>query len=374
MKLLTSIIKLIIFLIIFNVIVQNNSAQTVSTQRLSKLDQSIQSGFDSLKTRKWSEAETNFEAADKIFEKEKQPSELLFDLIDIPDEDKSNPPTSSTEKQITGYRHTVATKQALLQFLSFTYQLDGKTAQAQKYHKAVYNLQGPLWGTSWRVFAPLFYKLFDTYVPGETGENAGHYQYLAANLLLDSGESLTTIFDLLQNAQKNLPKDAAVAALLANGFLQKRNPVEAKKQAELSLSIKPGVKSVLIDLATAEWLLEDFDNSVKHSEEAIKLDAEAPGPRMTLALNYIGKNDLPRALKEASRAVDLSRRHPFYLTVQAAVFEVSGNEKEAEKLLREAWKQGLPTFDDLDKWYINKQLREIVLKIVRRIDQIKGDT
>ena len=191
---------------------------------------------------------------------------------------------------------------------------------------------------------------------------------------MDSGGSLTTIFDLLQNAQKNLPKDAAIAALLANGFLQKRNPVEAKKQAELSLSIKPGVTSVLIDLATAEWLLEDFDNSVKHSEEAIKLDAEAPGPRMTLALNYIGKNDLPRALKEASRAVDLSRRHPFYLTVQAAVFEVSGNEKEAEKLLREAWQEGLPTFDDLDKWYINKQLREIVLKIVRRINKVKGDT
>ena len=131
MKLLTSIIKLIIFLIIFNISVQNNSAQTVSTKRLSKLNQSIQSGFDSLKTRKWSEAETNFEAAYKIFEKEKQPSELLFDLIDVPDEDKSNPPTSATEQQITGYRHTVATKQALLQFLAFTYQLDGKTAQAQ---------------------------------------------------------------------------------------------------------------------------------------------------------------------------------------------------------------------------------------------------
>ncbi len=369
------LIKSSIFLSIFCLLLfQNTSAQTVSAKKFSDLDKSIQSGFDSLKSRKFAEAATNFEAAYKTFEKEKQPSEMLFDLIDIPDEDKSEPPTNPAEKQNIGYRHTVATKQALLQFLAFTYQLDGKSAQAEKYFKEIYNLQGPLWGTSWRVFAPLFYKLFDAQVINKTGENAGRYQYFAASLLLDSGEKMLTVFEVLQKAQKNSPKDADVAALLANGYLQKKNPTEAKKQAELSLSVKPNIKSVLIDLATAEWLLEDFDNSIKHSEAAIKLDADAPGPHMTLALNYIGKNYIQTALKEASKAVDLSGRHPFYLTVQSAAFELAGNEKEAEKLLREAWQDELPTFENLDTWYINKKLRETVLKTVKRMESPKADT
>ena len=352
---------------------QTISAQTVSAKKISDLDKSIQAGFGFLKARKFADAATNFEAANKTFEKENQPSEILFDLIDVPDEDKSDPPTSPTERQFISYRHATATKQALLQFLAFTYQLDGKSTQAEKYFKEVYELQGPLWGTSWRVFAPLFYKLYDAQVSNETGENAGRYHYFAGSLLLDSGEKMLTVFEILQKAQKNSPKDADVSGLLANGYLQKKNPTEAKKQAESSLSVKPNVKSVLIDLATAEWLLEEFDNSIKHCEAAIKLDPVAPGPYMTLALNYIGKNDIQKALQEASKAVDLSRRHPFYLTVQSAANELAGNKTEAEKLLSEAWQNELPTSKDLDVWYINKKLRETVLITVKRMAAPKAD-
>lgn len=353
---------------------QATSSQIADRAELSKLDQAIQAGFDSLKAGQWNEAVMRFEAAQKVFEKEKQPSEFLFTLFTLPDEDNSAPPSSPEEKQITNYRHSVATKQALLQFLASAQQLNGNSAQAQKYDDAVYALQGPLWGLSWRIFAPRFHKVFDDYAKPGKGENFGRYQYLNAVLLISAGDELEKIFSLLQNAQQNLPKDAGIAAHLANAFLQKKNPKEGKRQAELSLSVKPDQKSVLIDLATAEWLLSDLDSSIKHAEAAVKLDTEAPGPRVTLALNYIEKNDLPRALKEAAAAVDLSRRHPFYLTVQAAAFEAAGNAKEAEKLLREAWKQRLPSYEDLDKWYINEKLRNLVLKIVRRLDTVNAET
>jgi hypothetical protein len=366
MKHTLSIGKLAFVLAVFVFfITQNVLSQDLSKKKLSKIDQPIQAGFESLTARKWSEAATKFEEAQRILDKEKEPSEILFTIISIPDEDNSVSPKTSQEKQILYYRHNMATRQALLQFLSFTYQLNGDSAQAQKYHDAVYALQGPLWGLSWRVFITPFYQVFNKLVETEKGENFGRYQYLAGVLLADAGEGMA--FDVFQIAQQNSPKDADIAGFLANGFLQKRNPKEAKRQAEMSLSIKPDKTSVLIDLAIAEWLLEDFDNSIKHAEAAVKIDAEAPGPHVTLALSYIEKNDFPRALKEAEIGTELSRRHPFYLTVQAAALEVSGNGKEAEKLLREGWKQNLPTYEDLNKWYINEKLRQTVLKIVKRI-------
>jgi Flp pilus assembly protein TadD len=283
-------------------------------------------------------------------------------------------PGNVAERQITGYRHSVATKQALLQFLSFAYQLNGNSAQAEKYHDAVYALQGPLWGLSWKLFVPRFYRLFDDRVKGEKGENFGRYQYLAATLLADAGDEFNLVFDVLLSAQKNAPTDGDIAGLLANSFLQKKNPKEAERLAKISLQLKPDQKAVLIDLATAQWLLNDFDNSIKHAEAAAVLDPQAPGPRLTLALNFIEKMNFPRALKESAAAASLSRRHPFYLTVQAAAFEAAGNSIEAEKLLSEAWRQKLPSYEDLDKWYVNEKLRRLVLKIAERLGAPKTGT
>lgn len=360
--------KSILFLIVLLIAVQNISSQASNKPKAPKIDQSFQAAFDALKARKWAEAIKSFEEAQKIQEKEKEPSVLLFTLFTLPDEDNS---PNEQESQIIRWRHSMATAQALVQFLSFTHQLAGNSAQAEKYFYALYDLQGPMWGLSWRIFAQRFCGVFNDFVKTEKGENFGRYQYYAAALLLDAGEKMETVFEILQSAQQNAPKDPDVAGLLANGFLQKRNPKEAKKQAEFSLSIKPGRKSVLIDLATAEWLLADFDNSIKHAEEAAKLDAKAPGPHLTLALNYIEKKDFPKALAEAETAVKLSNRHFFYLMVQAAAFEASGNSREAEKLLREAYKDELPSYEDLDIWYVNKTLRDLVLKIVERLSKPK---
>lgn len=368
MKSLTLPKTLSVLLIVFGFLsVQNAFPQTANKQKLTKIDQFIKIGFDSLKARKWVEAIGAFEEAEKILEKDKQPSEMLFTLFELPDEDNSVLPANAAEKQITDYRHSVATKQALLQFLSFAYQLNGNSAQAEKHHDAVYALQGPLWGMSWKLFAPRFYRVFDEQVKGEKGENFGRYQYLAATLLADAGDEFNLVFDILLSAQKNVPTDGDIAGLLANGFLQKKNPKEAERLAKLSLQLKPDQKAVLIDLATAQWLLNNFDDSIKHAEAAAVLDPQAPGPHLTLALNFIEKNNFPRALKESATAASLSRRHPFYLTVQAAAFEAAGNPEEAEKLLSEAWRQKLPSYEDLDKWYINEKLRRLVLKIAARI-------
>lgn len=332
----------------------------------SEIDELIHTGLEYVKTAKWKEAEECFEEANKIFEKEKQPSDWLFTQFTLPDEDGTQP-SSDRERQFIRFRHAMATKQALLQFLAFSYQLEGNSDQAEKYHDAVYGLQGPLWGTSWRIFAPRFCNVFAGFVKVENGENLGRYQYLSAMLMLDAGEEFKEVFELLKKAQQNSPKDVDIAAFLANGYLQNRDPKEAKRQAELSLSLKPDQASVLIDLSTAELLMDDLDNAIKHAEAAAKLDGSLPGPHVTLALAYIGKNQSSEALKEAAKAVELSRRHPFYLTVQAAVYESAGKAKEAEKLIGEAWEGQLPDYNDLDKWYISERLRAIVLKIVGRL-------
>jgi tetratricopeptide (TPR) repeat protein len=365
--------RLFLFLAFAVLFVQTAFTQTSERTKLSKLDQTIQAGLDSARAGKFSEAATRFEDAQKIFDKEKQPSEFLFTLFTLPDEDNSAPPTDPRALQIINYRHATATKQALLQFLAYANQLDGNSAQAEKYQTAVYDLQGVLWGLSWRLFAPRFYKVFDDKVKDGKGENFGRYQYLAAALLLDAGGEFDKVFSLLQSAQQNAPKNADVAGLLANAFLQKRNRAEAKRQAELSLSLKPDQKSVLIDLATAELFLNEIDNSIKHAEAAARIDAQAPGPRLTLALDYIEKKDFARGLKEAAAAVELSGRHPFYLTVQAAAMEAAGDFKGAEKILREVYGKEMPSFEDLDKWYINETLRNLILKTVKRIDKPKGD-
>lgn len=372
MKQLISTVKLTLFLTLFALVTaQNAFSQAIPKKATLDIDEAIQSAFDSLKARKWKEAIFDLDRASKIADKEKKASEYLFTLFTLPDEDSSYQPSSETERQIMGYRHAMATKQALLQFLAFTHQLNGNSAEAEKYQTAVYNLQSPFWGLSWRVFMPRFYKVFNDLVKDEKGENFGRYQYLAANLLLDSGSKMTEVFDILQTARQNSPKDADIAGLFANALLQKGNPQEARRSAEFSLSVKPDQLRVLIDLATAEWLLGDFDNSIKHATAAAKIDADMPGPHLTLAMNYIEKKDYPSALKEAAVAVELTNRHPFYLTVQAAAFEASGNQKEAEKLILEAWKEGLPTAEDLDVWYVNETLRKLILQISNRLSTAK---
>jgi hypothetical protein len=83
MKYLISTKKLTLLLTLL-ILITTQNAFTQNSRKLSKLDQAIQTGFDSIKARKWSEAAKSYEDAQKIQNKEKQPSELLFTLFTLP--------------------------------------------------------------------------------------------------------------------------------------------------------------------------------------------------------------------------------------------------------------------------------------------------
>jgi tetratricopeptide (TPR) repeat protein len=144
------------------------------------------------------------------------------------------------------------------------------------------------------------------------------------------------------------------------------NAKDAKPLAELSLSLKPRDPHVLLDLASAEWLLGELDNATKHSLEAESIDPTLPGPQACLTLISIARNDVPAAYKYATEGVKRSDRHPVYLSFQAMVAEAMGNNKEADALMREAWKEQLPSDDDLRSWYLKDKPFELMKRLVDR--------
>jgi len=258
----------------------------------------------------------------------------------------------------------MGTRQALLTFASFASQLEGNSELAQKYNDQVYGLQGLLWGTSWRMFVPLIQALFHVTVPPEKTENYGRYLFLSGQLLWDSHEEKGK--SLIEEAQKILPKDPDIAGSLGSIYMVQQDPVKAKQQSELSLSINPKQPHVLIDLATAEWLLSSYEAASKHAVAASTLDPKLPGPHLLLSLIAIEKDDLKKADEEASVGAKLSQNHPFYLTIQAAILEAKGNHAGADKIIKDAWEGNIPSLKQFENWYLKHKALELVSKIVSR--------
>lgn len=318
--------------------------------KITSIDDSLRTGFDFLTKGKYAEARVQFETAQSTFTKGPEPSQWLFTKIRLPDENEVDASSKNPQvRQITGWRHTMGTKQAITTFLAFTSQLQGDKAAADKYFDAINKLQSPLWGLSWRTFVPLIQNVFHLAIPPDNNENYARYLYLAGLLLEDAGEDIALTF--FERAQKMASKDPEIAANLASSYLMKLRAAEAKALAQTSLAGKPQQGRVLIDLATAEWLLGELDNAEKHASEAAALLPQLPGPHVTLALVAIEKGDSAKALKEAEIGVKSSNRHPYYLAIQGAAFELAGKKTEADNNIKEAYKGELPTEDQLKGWF-----------------------
>lgn len=145
-----------------------------------------------------------------------------------------------------------------------------------------------------------------------------------------------------------------------------QDPVKAKPQAELSLRINPKQKHVLIDLATAEWLLGNFEASSKNAAAASEIDAQLPGPHLLLALLALEKNDLKIAAKKADEATSLGKNHPYYITIQAAVAEANGDSATADRLFAEAWQGNPPSLEQFQKWYTKHRPLALIARIRNR--------
>jgi tetratricopeptide (TPR) repeat protein len=331
----------------------------------NSVDRSLKAGFAALSKKNFAEARKAFEEGAELVRKKPEPSEWLFTKIRLPDEDGNEMQSKDpTIRQITAYRHSMGTNQALLMFTSFAAQLEGDSKTANQYLQRVYGLRGPMWGTSWTIFVPPLQALFYSGVAADESENYARYLFLNGQLLYSAGEEIG--LRLVREAHQRLPKDPTIAAQLAAYLVIRLDAVEAKKLAELSLSAQPKQARVLIDLAVAEWLLGNTDAARQHALEAAKLAPELPGPHATLALVAIENDDRTAAASEARIGVELSGRHPFYLLVQALAFEASGKTNEADKLIKEAWVASPPTLEDLEKWYVRGRATRLATSILAR--------
>lgn len=336
-----------------------------NSQDRKSLDADIKTGVDLLKKADFKAARERFESALAAESKDAQPSVWLFTQLSVPDEDPSDSkPDDPQLRQIMGYRHSMATKQALFMFLTFTCQLQGDGQQANKYLDAVYGMQNPLWRLSWRTYIPPITGFFYAAVKPDRSANFGRYLYLAGLLLEDAEREIAEKF--FSRAQELVPNDAEINANLASYYVVRLRSVEAKKFAERSLSIKPKQARVLIDLASAEWLLNQLDDAVKHCREAIAADPTLPGPHGTLVLIHVARGENEEALKEAEQGVKLSNRHFYFLALQALALESSGKSDFAVKNVRAAWPDKFPDEEQLKKWFLKGKPLELLLTVFKK--------
>lgn len=288
-------------------------------------------------------------------------SEFLFQNISLPDEDRNPANLSSDEKQITLWRHAMGARQAIRTFQAYASALAGRHADASKYSDEVYKTQSVIWGLSWRAFNPPIYDLFLKYVQTEKTEGYGRFLYISGDLLSASDDDRG--IKLIESSQQYLPKDAELAATLAGLYVMSDRAEEAKKQAELSLSIQPGQARVYIDLANAEWMLGNIQAAKKHAQEAKKLRPDLPGPNATLAFVAIDEGDLKAAKEFAEEGSRLSEKHKFYQTVLAAYEAAAGNAAKARSLMNEAWGSDQPSEEMLRTWFFRRKPLENILSL-----------
>lgn len=329
------------------------------------LDKTIESGLEALSDKKWTAARGAFENALLQITKEPEASEYLITRLELPDEAPGGDvPHSKDEASLINYRHGMGTRQALLAFLAFTAELEGNRSLGKKYLDETYRLQGPLWGTSWRVFVPQILALFHLTIPHEKNEFYGRYLFTSGSLLWDA--HVEDGKKLIEEAHLIRPKDAEIAAKLGSIYMILQDPAKAKPQSELSLSIDPKQPHVLIDLSTANWLLGNFDDAAKEAETASTIDPNLPGPYMLVAIVALQKGDFEKSASRIEKAIELSHQHPFYLTVKAALFEAQGDQRSADELVQKAWKNEIPPIEQFERWYLKHKPLELVAKILKR--------
>ena len=345
-----------------------SSGYTIAQERrstsLSELDQKLKSGFEFLENNKLAQARISFDEAYRMIEKQPDISEYLIKKLAMPGDDPDYIPRTREEALIIGHRYSMGTKQAIVSFLAFVSQIEGRTAEAEKHFDSIYGLQGVLWGRSWVEYMPQIQAVFHLSIPERKGENYGRYLYMAGRLMLSS-EQDEIGFKLLEEARQMVPKDPEIPAYLAGNYVIRGDAANAKKYGELSLTLDPKQKRVHIDLATANWLAGDLEAAVKHANEAISIDPGMPGPYATLALVALEKGTIAVSIKEAEIGNKLSNGHAYYRSVLAACLAADGKTSAAKKHLLEAWKDDLPDEKRLRAWFFRGKALDSVLKLLK---------
>jgi hypothetical protein len=352
--------RMAIFGILVLILSISLAGQSNKIDKANELDKAIENGLKSIKGKKWDVALHQFSIARNLQDKENF-SRYLFNKLVLTDEDRSKRDLSDIEKKISLWRHSMGARQAVRVFQAYAAALAGKRKDADAFSHEVYGTQSPVWGLSWRVFNVAIFDLFEKYVVAEDTKGYGAYLYIAGDLLHASDDERG--IRLIERSQQYLPNDPEIAATLAGIYIMSDRTADAKKQAELSLSLNPGQARVHIDLANAEWILGNLQAAKKHAHAAKTLRPDLPGPNATLALVAIDEGDLQLAKEYAENGSRLSEQHKFYQTVLAAYESAAGNTAKARSLMKDAWGSDQPSRDMLEKWFFRRKPLEHILSL-----------
>ena len=302
--------------------------------RRGALDRTIRSGFAALRAKRWMRARVRFELAlrlrDQAFGSVAEPNAQL---------------ETDLREQLRSYWLSMNGQQSLLEFACFSAQLEGKDELAEEYFNKVEAMRGPLWGRSWEECVRRTHRIFFANLRSARGPRFGKALTLAGRLLLDI--RAPNGMAVLKRARRIAPREPAVHNAIASYLLTHRDPGGAKRSARASLALKPDQPAVLIDLATAEWMLARLDAASSAARKATTLDPLLPGPHGILALVALERGDVVSAVREAEIGNNLSEQHPFFRTILAICLVASGDEFQAKKNMSAAWPNGPPSDEQL---------------------------
>jgi len=340
-----------------------------------RLNTEVARGFAALRRSHWKRAQAHFEQAVKLFDDELRPSS----------DSTPNRHQTATESlmpsdkgrrlelmQLNNYWSEMGARQSIYTFTCFTAALAGDE-RAARYFEMARGMRGPLWGRSCDEWAIRIHRSFFATLPRSNSPGYGRLLAYAGQLLLDAGKPKA--IGLIRQAWRLAPDDPTVAAMLASYDVMHNRPGSARNEARASLASKPDQVSVLIDLATAEWVLASSvprasGTALQHlsaaeaaARRAMTLDPSLPGPHATLAFVNLEKGDTAVAVREAKEALGLREHEPFFETVLAACLEASGNRQRARELMKKAWSGRCPQDWELRRWFFRARPLEYALQI-----------
>jgi tetratricopeptide (TPR) repeat protein len=298
----------------------------------------VQSGFAALRAHRWMRARLHFEKA--------------IQLWNAPSQNATHTDASrsiSPRQYLESYYLSMNGKQSLLEFACFSAQMEGDDEKAEQYLNQVEAMRGPMWGTSWVECVRRSHRVFFTNLRRARGARFAKTLVLAGRLLLESEDRRG--LSVLRRARRIAPHDVTVNRIVASSLICRGKPREARLAARASLAQKPDQPSVLIDLATAEWMLGRLKPALTAAQAASALDPQAPGPHGILAFVALELGDAVSAKKEAEVGNRLSNEHRFYQTILAVCLCASGDDVQARNNMNAAWKNGLASEQQLREWF-----------------------
>lgn len=314
-----------------------------------RLGAEISAAYTALHARRWKMALAHFEHAIQKLEQAPSPDELKL----------SDRRSSHSRRDFELYYSSMGGAQTLATFACFSAVLAGEDAKVDEYLEKVESLHSAMWGKSYYEYTSLIQRRFFAIAPRSDSERYGKLLRYAGELLLDAGN--TRGIALLKQARRQAPNDFGAPALLAGYYVNHHRAGLASREAKASLRIKPDQPRVLIDLATAEWLLGRLESARSAAERAASLDQSLPGPHATLAFVSLQKGDYGTAVKEAREGQRLSGGHAFYATLLAACLAAEGEQSRARELMKQTWPGALPSGKQLRDWFFRGQVLQYAL-------------